>query len=97
VASDYNKYATKTLDSGPNDNISRLSVPEFPGKCYVKQAMSCALLQKGRAYINIEMGRAFLLAQYQNKECCKYFCASFISVNSSCFHVRRVLCLSPIS
>ena len=47
VASDYSKYGTKKiLDNGPNDHISRLSLPEFPGKCYVKQAMSCAVLQK---------------------------------------------------
>jgi hypothetical protein len=84
VASDYSKYGTKILTNGPNDHISRLSVPEFPGKCQAGDEL--CRVTKGRAYINIEKGRGSLLAQYQNKECCKYFCASFISVNSSCFH-----------
>ena len=71
--------------------------PRIPWRMLCQAGDEPRRITKGRVYINSEKGRVSLLAQYRNKECCKYFCASFISVNSSCFHVWLVLCLSPIS
>ena len=72
----------KITDSGANAQVSRFPVPEYPGKCYVKSRRWAVPYYKGRVYINIKKGRAYLLAQYQNKECCKYFCKGFFSVST---------------
>jgi len=51
--------------------------PRIPWQMLCHAGDELCLITKSTSYINIEKkGRAFLLSQYQNKECCKHFCAT---------------------